>query len=253
MLAAVEAYFLAALTPAQPDQVSRVAGPSVGPSDAGKELIEVWAQQLTLPLADDEVEAGRSGAFFTTVQQWRGDGTTKDFALPDSAQGQVVEVESPPGRAARLGDDYALDGRTLRFFRAPPAADPAVVAHLRGDPARGFVEKRSCTIALKTYVWSKSAARTDELLRSTLASLLAATVDRVTLSAAMPADSGARLRLLEPLALVTAIGRDATAIRDVSYVRGAIDLVLRGDLEITVVVGAPLPTGIIRDVRPPGA
>src|SRR4051812_4540842 len=104
MLAAVEAYFLSALGPALAGGTQLIAGPSLGPPDAGARLVEVSAFRLAILPGGDAAE-GRRPAFFTRIHRFAADGAARDFDLPEGEAGEVVEVESPPGKPARRGDD----------------------------------------------------------------------------------------------------------------------------------------------------
>src|SRR5688500_784299 len=98
MLAALETHFLTALqTAISESSVALAAGPFVGPLSSSNALIELSASRMkpAMPLSDELAEA-RSPAHLTKMHQFTANGTTKDFTLPQSAKGDVVEVESPP-------------------------------------------------------------------------------------------------------------------------------------------------------------
>lgn len=250
MLVAIESYFHDALRPAIPDEVDVATGPSRGPGADATLLVEVFASGLKLDLPQGEdLAALREPAFFTQVQQWKADGKRVDFVVPESVPGQVVEVESPPGRPLRRGDDYTLDGRTVRLYRPPAAADVGVVALLRGERATGFLERRRCELTLHTRAWAREAHAADTLLAAALPAALVATSDLGNLDAALPADSSVRLRLLRPVASLVGITRSAELLGDTVFFRAQADFLLRGELEQLVTLGEPEPQGIIREVR----
>jgi hypothetical protein len=246
MLAAVEAHFLDAVMAALPSTVTVQAGPSLGPAGASDQLVEVSAQSLAVKLPDDEdLTAGKSPAFLSQTVVFHGDGTTTDFTLP--ATGVLTEVESPPGRPLQRGDEYTLELPTLKFYR-PPAAGVDVVALMRGDRARGFLERRPCAIALSLFAWAPDVAGADALLGPTLAAALGATVDMPNLEASVPAGSGVRVRLLRPAASLAGVARTRETPSPGTFLRARIDLVIRGELEQSVALGAPPPEGIIQQV-----
>lgn len=250
MLVAIESYFHDALLAAVPDTVDVVTGPSRGPGPEATLRVEVSASSLKLELPPgDDLAATREPAFFTQAQRWKTDGAKVDFVVPEQLGGQVVEVESPPGRSLRRGDDYTLDGRTVRLFRPPAAAEVGVVAFVRGARAAGFLERRRCEVSLSTRAWGQDAHAADTLLASVLPTTLVASSDLGNLDAGLPDDSGVRLRLLRPVVSLVGIIRGVEQVGDAVHYRAQADFLLRGELEQLVTLGEPEPEGIIREVR----
>ncbi|WPB72656.1 hypothetical protein KYC5002_26745 [Archangium violaceum] len=247
MLAAIEHHFLTALDAALADTVYLKTGPSTGPSPSMTELVEVFASRLEPSrLEGDSLTEGREPAFLTQVQRWTADGTTSDFEVPADVWGDVIEVQSPPGQPASRGDDYALEGRRVRFFR-PPTGE--VVAILRGGPARGFQAKQLAEVSLSIVVWGGTIERTDELFGEVLAAALAATVGLGHFEAGLPANSGVRLRLLRPVAALTGITRGREKLGRKQLVCASAKLLLRGELEQTVALGTAEAQGLIEKIE----
>ncbi|GEN10477.1 hypothetical protein SAMN05443572_103353 [Myxococcus fulvus] len=253
MLLAIESYFHDALRAAMPESVEVSAGPSRGPSpeiDAG---VEVFATRMRLALPEgDDLTALRQPSYFSQVVRWAGDGTRKDFALPANTIGQVVEVESPPGRPLRRGDDYLVEESTLRLYRAPATASEAVVAYLRGSRAAGFLERRRCEVRLTIRVWVKTdVGDATPLMSRALAAALAASADMGNMEDANtePETSGVRLRLLQPQAALVDVHQSLELEDGTAYFRAQANFLVRGELEQLVSLGTPESEGIILEVR----
>jgi hypothetical protein len=250
MLVSIESYFHDALRPAIPHDVDVVTGPSLGPSNDDAQLLEVSALGLKLALPEgDDLTAPREASFQGGTHRWPANGRQVDFVLPKGVQGEVVEVESPPGRPLRRGDDYMLEGRTVRFFRPPAQADVAVVAFLRGERAHGFLERRSCEITLVTRAWAREHGAADKLLSGALAAALVASVDLGNLDDSASDESGVRIRLLRPVMTLLGLSRGTEVFHETSFFRAQAEFLIRGQLEQLIAVGEPEPTGIIREVR----
>jgi hypothetical protein len=250
MLVTVESYFHDALKSALPGDVDVATGPSLGPAAEVAQLVEVTAPslKLTLPQGDD-LTARREPAFRFEVHRWSADGKQVDFTLPADAEGQVVEVEAPPGYPLRRGDDYMLEGRTVRFYRPPAQADVAVVAFLRGERALGFLERSPCDISLVIRAWSQEQGASDKLLSSALSAVLIASSGMGNLDDSASDESGVRIRLLRPSMVLVGISRGAELLQEKQFFRAQAEFLIRGELEQLVAVGEPEPTGIIREVR----
>lgn len=231
MLAAVENYFVAVLRPA----LLRTAQVSAGPADpkARGATVEVCAERLTLAAASADLGDERGAARYFLLHTWPGDGKTVVFRLP-GGEFEVAEVEAPPGRPRSRGDDYVVEGGAVRFLR-PPAAD-GVRALLLERPARGFLERRRGEVALVLVV--RTASNLDAVVEVVLASALRACVDLPALEADPP--SGARVRLRRPVAALVGLTRGDRA-GDPTRTRCDIELLVRGELELTVVAGKPEP------------
>ncbi|WP_141323106.1 hypothetical protein [Myxococcus sp. AB025B] len=253
MLLAIESYFHDVLRAAMPESVEVSAGPSKGPStdiDAGVEVIAT-RMRLALPEGDD-LTSLRQPSYFAQVFRWAGDGIRKDFALPANAAGQVVEVESPPGRPLRRGDDYVVEESMLRLYRAPATASEAVVAYLRGSRAAGFLERRRCEVRLSILVWVKTAVGdAAPLMSRALAATLAASADMGNLEDENTdaETSGVRLRLLQPQATLVDVQRTLELQDATAYFRAQANFLVCGELEQLVSLGTPESEGIILEVR----
>ncbi len=251
MLASVETFFHDVLLSSLPDGVTVSTGPSAGPAAGVARLLEVVAPSLKLALPEStDLTARREPAFQFGEHHWKASGKQRDFVLPASSAGQVVEVESPPGYPLRRGDDYEVEGRTVRCYRPPAQADVAVVARLRGAPASGFLERAPCDIPLLLRAWSEEHGAADALLASALSTVLIAAAGMGNLEDAASDGAGVRIRLLRPTVVLLGMARGAERLHEKQYFRAQAEFLIRGELEQLVAVGTPQPTGVIREVRP---
>ena len=240
MLAAVEQALLPALRAAFPSATAIQVGPDPKP----KAMIELIASAMTLvPPPGGEPAGARTGARAFTSKQIAVDGTKVSYSV--SEPGEIREIESPPGRPLRRGDDYLLEGNTIKFY-APPQKPVVVTLFL--DPARGYVEKLGCSVELTLSCYGATAAAADELLRRGLPGLLGGGVDLTTIEASLPAP-GARLRLLAPVLSLAGLSRAPASRADVEMVRATAKLFCHGELETTITLGEPDPQGRIRDIQ----
>ena len=246
MLYALENLIVPALKAALPGGVGVTLGPPEAPP-AGKERVDVIATDLRAKVDPGEPLAPRGPAFLFQVERWGADGTIKDFALSPSAKGEIFEVESPPGRPVRRGEDYAVDGKTLRFYRPPEAAPVAVVATLQTGPATGFREQRPCTAQLGVTAWGTDFPRTDRLLDQALSVVLTTCVGLGTLEA-QDLEAGVRMRLIKPSLVLEQIDRSHFKSGERWAPRAAARLRLDAELELTVALGTPEAEGVIEKI-----
>lgn len=240
MLAAVEQALLPALRAAFPAATVIQVGPDPKP----KATVELIANALTLvPPPGGEPAGARTAARAFASQQIAVDGTKASYSV--SEPGEIREIESPPGRPLRRGDDYLLEGSTIKFY-APPQKPVVVTLFL--DQTRGYVEKRGCSVELTLSCYGPTAAAADELLRRGLPGLLGGGVDLSTIEAPLPAP-GARLRLLAPVLSVVGMSRATVSRASSEMACSSAELVCHGELETTITLGEPEPQGRIRDFQ----
>ena len=243
MLAAAETQLAAALQAALP-AAQVLTGPAPGvPVGAS---VQVLAGRLTLAPASQDLGDERSAARLFILHTWPADGAVRRFTLPPGGF-DVAEVEAPPGRPRVRGDDYRVDAGALVFQR-PPAA-PGVRALLLGAPARGFVERRRGELTV--VLTARDPVALDALAAAALAAALRACVDLPDLEAPLgPANAGVRVRLRRPTAALVGVTRRAEQAGAAERARCDIELILRGEAELTVAVGAPDPVDRIAQVLP---
>lgn len=242
MLNVLETFLDQALASALPQNTSLVAGPVLAPAADKVPLVNIVASALhpLRPVGDAE-ETKRDAAFFTQRLILTGDGLRLDFALPEEVTGEIIEVESSPGRLARPGDDYWLEQRKLRFYH-PPAG--AFTVLLRGEPASGYQELSPCRATLEINVWADQIIAADNLLASSLASALAALSGLDRMELARIDTAGFSLRLIKPVAELDALERGP--VSGTSLFCSKARLRLRGEWELTLALGAPPAEGLIK-------
>ena len=155
MLAALETLFLPALRTALGGDADLRGGPATAPAAGQPARLSLWAERLVRDGSEgddparDPVQAAWEGLVSADPS------APLDFPLPEAARGDVAEVQSPPGHLLPPGDAWQLDGRTLRFFRAP--AGPVRVS-TRSEPVRGYRERRPGRVELSLRVWAADGA-----------------------------------------------------------------------------------------------
>jgi hypothetical protein len=235
MLSDLEAQLAAALRKALPQDATVSIGPRAKPETSVNREVNVCALgfHTSAPETEDR-EGKRESAFLCQRYELSGDGKTLDFPLPTDARGELAEIEIAPGRLARPGDQCWLEGRILRFYR-PPTGPFTIL--LRGDRALGYRETVKGSASLVLTVLDDGAATVDELTSIALGVLLSTFVDLDFLLLAQARPSGFRLRLLKPQAELQSVVRDAVDVGTTRLLRSTVQIVLRGDLEITLVAG----------------
>jgi hypothetical protein len=147
----------------------------------------------------------------------------------------------------RHGDDYLLSGRTVRFYRPPPAGPKFVAISLSVEPATGFQERRTCTAEVAIAAWAKPVERADELLRSALGAALVAAVAPTTVEAPQ-ADPRVRLRLMRPTVVLQGVARESARVGSRTFFKVTASCLVRGELELTVALGAAETPRTIREI-----
>jgi len=249
VLVSVESHFAAALRALLAPGVHVFTGPA--PRVAVTASVQVTVRRLSLAPASEDLGDERGGARHFTLQTWPCDGRSTVFPLPPG-DAEIAEVEAPPGRARHRGDDFFIEAGALRFVH-PPAAGPAGVrALLLGAPARGFVERRRGELSLVLSVRAADSIDgidgVDELVAAALAAALRACVDLPAFEAAPTED--VRVRLRRPVAALVGVTRASERVGDGIRAGCDIELVMRGELELTVAAGVPDPVDRIAAVTP---
>ena len=245
MLNILEIFLDQALRPVLPQNTELVTGPMLPPAADKAPLVNIVAIALQpLRPVGDAQENKHDAAFFTQRRTLTGDGQRLDFVLPDEVAGEIIEVESAPGRLARPGDDYWLESGKLRFYQ-PPAG--AFTVLLRGERASGYQELSPCRASLEINAWADQIAAADTLLTPALAAALAAFsgLDRMELARVEAA--GFSLRLIKPLVELESLER--VPVSATSLFCSKARLQLRGEWELILALGAPSAEGIIQTLE----
>jgi len=242
-----------------------LSGAAQPPKTGGAPCLAVWARRLRTVSPDPEIEAqerrtpARLVRRLTLTADRQRDTTGRSFVLPDDAFDErideIAEV-AVAGRQLRAGGDYLRDARTIHCLRDPGGS---LSLRILGAPARGYVEHHPARIEvlLRSWgaadtPWTEQASAADALLTRATGIALGALAGIDVVDVAADADAGLELRLLRPrahLALVRTAARQGDAVvGPCSRAR----LLLRGDLEMTLARGVPVPEdgGRIREVLP---
>lgn len=250
MLGPIETLLTDRLRTVLPAATEVIAGPALAPPQ--KPRVQVLARQLNrqLPLVGEEAPAlepawlSRCDRLSPDAPPQGGDG--RSFTLPAAALPVIEEVQSPPGRIAIRGDDYAVEGRTLRFVAAP--AGPVHVL-TRGGPAQGWRERGPVTVRTDVTALAPDVVTADGLLNAALAAGLDALAGQELVTLAWADGPGLRIRLLGLRVFLFDIGRGTDMVGASCWARTTAELHLRGDLEMMVVQGEAPDAGVIRHVE----
>ena len=225
-------------------------GPTLGPETDAKQMVEVSVRELktTIPSSGEEIKAKRERVRLSHTLTWNSSGRRRNFTLPEDVRSEVAEVEAPPGHPVTSGDDYFLEGRTLRFYRPPAEGKPGLTATLRTDPAIGYSESHPCRILANLIVWAKTIEDADEILTRSFNAVLAAFVDIGNISSP-PDDSGVSLRLLKPVAIPDSIERSREKTGRSLFYRVAARIAVFGEMELTAALGAEKPEAVIEEIE----
>ena len=185
------------------------------------------------------------------------DPTGRSFTLPQSGADQppaeISEAYTDDWRQLRPGDAYLVDGAAIRCFRHPGGR-----LHLRllGARTGGYVEHGPCEIDLVLAAWGLPEARweqevesADDLLGWGIAGSLASFARRDIFDLAADPTQGFSLRLRRPLLQLVSVGREVASRDNHPALCAQAALVLRGEMELTLLQGAPEPPDeVIRQV-----
>lgn len=248
MLRELEDFLVPAIATAMPPPVAIQRGPFVvaNPWPADQRTLVVHARRLRptppAPTAEDD-----GPAFLWREQTWPTDGVTDAFELPDKTEGQIYEVEAPPGLPAVRGDDFLVESRTIRFYRAPATGTPGVLARLRTADAHGYARRQLCIIELDVSAYADGLDHADPML-ATAAQVVLAALTR-TPRLVLPSVTGVDVlvRLLEPRTTLTEIER--TIVEPAGAFRASVRLELTGRLDLLVAQGDPAPTSVIEQLE----
>lgn len=249
MLSVLESRLLEALKSDLPATAGIAAGPVHGPPAGEEAFLSVHVaglKLLTPPTESEEEKPERNPASLTRVERWEKAGQQadqQDFLF--AGTGEVIEVESPPGRPRNRGDHYEVSGGGIRFYRAP---GETVVATIREGPALGYQEKRPCEIELNSIVWAQNMAEADRLLNLSQVTVLTAVENIGILSGPANANPGVSMRLLSATTQLSGMERGIEKIGAVDYFRFVTSFRIKGELEITVALGEAEPQERIGEI-----
>lgn len=251
MLNGLESHLLEAIAAAEPPDLTIRSGPVFPPdgrSEAEQLAVSVHSLESTQSEHGERGLEGREPAFLSQRLVFAADGQQLDFLLDEATTGRVAEIQAPPGKLARAGDDYQIAGRKIQFYRPPPRGEEGVLVWLAGAESQGYRERTPCQADVEVVAWAKESATADRLLEPALAAALASFVDLDLISLHEDEQSDVRLQLLRPVAHFNAVERSAEQIGAARFFRSAAHLRVRGELELTVALGEAAPEGRIAHI-----
>ncbi|MEX1367820.1 MAG: hypothetical protein AB1Z98_32125 [Nannocystaceae bacterium] len=247
MLRALETFLSAPVDAALPGNVDVELGPYYVPTSWPNNLrvVLIHARRLEVltapPPQDDDAPA-----FLLETATWPSDGLTSTFVLPGSISGTIYEVEAPPGIAAVRGDDYQVEGDTLRFYRAPTSGNPGVMARVRTDDAYGYTRRRLCAITLQVASYAEFLDDVDSAFSIALQVVLAQLTRVPRLELPVVPGLDVLLRVLEPRASIVEIER--FRVEGIEPPCAVATLRVEGRLDMLVANGVPDPTSLIESI-----
>lgn len=249
LLGVIETLLASPLKDALGKSAEILSGPLLPPATGTQPRVAVAARSMSSRPATPEQDPhdAREPAFFS--QRFILEPNLKkplDFPLPAGAIGHVTEVHAVSGALLRPGDAYTVDGATIRFY-APPAAHVGV--QMRGARARGYIERTTCQVDLEIQVWAKDVPTSDTLTATAVATTLKLFAEMDTLDFTPYEASDFVLRMLKPLVRLTAIERGAAPVAGTDWAHAVARIVLTGELELSLVLGAPAAEGVIRHIE----
>jgi hypothetical protein len=244
MLTVLENLLLTAVSSALPKNTKAVAGIMAIPVATQTPSVNIVANKLQTLSNTDSDDNKRNTAFFNQRLGFTGDGKKLDFVLPNNVSGDILEVELATGRLAKPSDDYWQDGQTLRFYQAPATAFSVLI---KGKPARGYQELTPCTVNLSIEVWADTLNTSDNLLSPALAAILTSFTELDRIELARLDNAGFSLRLLKPVAELSALERNPKA--NSTLFCSTAQLLLSGELEMNLVLGIPDTENIIQTIQ----
>ncbi len=196
MLATLEAYFHDIVDDELDSGVLVVRGRHRGAHDGVEAVVEVVGEGLELTRrADPDARERRLGpVHMVLVHVWDAKADSLEFELPDTRDGPLLALESPPGVTLRPEDDYTRAGRVITLRRPPP---DAVLARVQGSRGRGLLARDRCVATISATVMTAARDRLDAVVGSVCAAMLRASVVMPILEGRAPANSGVTLRLLD--------------------------------------------------------
>jgi hypothetical protein len=239
MLDALENFLVQAIRPALPQGLNLIAGPTAPPATG--QQVNLIAALRVLAACD---ASKRDPAYFVQAWPFSGDGQQRDFPLPAEAAGELQEVQFGSGHLASRGDEYWLESRQLRFYRAPQGPFQAL---LRGPKAQGYQEIQPCRIDLEIQAWAAQAAA-DALLAPALAAVLSVFAKQDALELARLSAPSFSLRLLKPTAGLQRLDHEASGMEG-KMVRASAYLKIQGELELALALGVAAPEGVILSIE----
>ncbi|MEM7158039.1 MAG: hypothetical protein AAF799_34680 [Myxococcota bacterium] len=250
MLRPLEDLIIPPIDAVMPVSVSVLRGPYVvaPPWPNSQRIISVYGRAIRTieptPSRDDD-----GPSFIINEETWDTDGIVDTFVLPPEATGSIFEVESPPGFPMRRGDDYLVDGDTIRFYRAPDVGAPGVLARLQAEATHGYTRRRPCIMELDIDIYGRFYEEVDLMLGASTQISLAAMARAPRFTFPPATDTTVLMRIIEARASVASLERAAITIDAAPVFHAAIRLEIDGQLDLVVANGRPVDTSLIESIE----
>lgn len=243
MLSALELYLLPLVDAALPAAVEVVRGPFVvaPPWPANRQVVCLHAVQLTVQDVPPPRTNDRPASSFQ-LTTWPINGVNSSFTLPPAMVGVIAEVEAPVGYLATPGEDYYLDGSTIRFFHAPTG--PGLVrARVQVAAAAGRARRSPGVITVDVSSHSRSIDTAEPNFGGALQQVLVELERAPYLELPPVAGLGTSVRFRDFRSHLLSIERLHSGYENVVSCIARLELV--GELDVLVAIGAPEPVDVI--------
>lgn len=247
MLRALELYLATPVDAALPAVVEVQRGPFLPSSGwpPARRVLSIHARRLDIH-HDPPPRTLDGPAFSFQTATWPINGVAASFTVPPAMTGEIMEVEAPAGYLRKLGDDYYLDDRTIRFFHAPVGPGEAR-ARVRVDATSGYQRRSPATLALDLNAYTRDLTTADSLIEDAL-QLVLVQLDRTPYFAFQNGTGlGTVVRFCDFRPHVVSLER--TVLSFESVIACTARLELEGEIDLLVPSGAPTPVGIIESIE----
>jgi hypothetical protein len=247
MLRALELYLATPLDAALPAAVEVQRGPFLAAPGwpPARRVLNIHARRLDVH-HDPPPRTIDGPAFSFQTATWPINGVVASFTVPPAMTGEIMEVEAPAGYLRKLGDDYYLDNRTIRFFHAPVGPGEAR-ASVRVATTSGYRRRSPATLALDLTAYTRDLSTADALIEDAL-QLLLVQLDRTPYFAFQNGTGlGTTVRFCDFRPHVVSLERTVLSFESVIACSALVEL--EGELDLLVPSGSPVPVGIIESIQ----
>lgn len=247
MLRALELYLSPFVAAELPADVELVRGPFLveNPWAADRRVVGIHALRLDPHELPPPQTADRP-AFTFQAATWPIAPGIASFTLPPALVGELFEVEAPVGYLVKPGDDYYLDGTTIRFFHAPTGPGQ-VLARVRASAAAGHARRGAATLTLDVSAYGRDPATADPLFETVTQVVLTRLAGAPYLALSSVAGLDTLVRFVDFRAHVRYIERKLSGYENVVVCTTRVELV--GELDVVVATGAAAPVDRIAEIE----
>ncbi len=245
MFAALETALAEAIAEHQPDDVNVIRGPTRPPNSTSKSFVGVSLSRIETLTAQSSADSakGRHEPVYATTRLIFKDPQQASITLPDDKHEDVFELQSPPGKWLRRGDDFYIEERTIHFYRAPQAA---VVVLLRGKETGGYRERAPAELFLTMTSWGEGIEQSDAMnataIRAALLTLSQLDVTETDMG------SGFFARLENIRASLRNVTRSVEEIEQKQWFRAIVVVSICGDIVFELVRDESHAKGRIKEI-----